>query len=215
METLKTRLQSRLKEMGRNMSDLARELDIERQHIYGWTRRDKVPNNYLFSAAKYLTCDPQWLQHGEYSHPNAINISSGQIIIPIFKQGDYKDMNEGDRPQYESLICRDDWLTELFGMSPSQGNYTIYRMESSEMQPSIRRGDLVVIDSDAKTHINGLYGIENKGEALSIARIQFEPDGEHVCVSYDNPNFATVRMKTAKLVISGRVIYVWQGKRDI
>lgn len=214
MDTLKERLTSRLAEMNINFSDLARELDLDRQHIYGWTRRGKVPNNYLFPAAKFLNCDPQWLQHGQYSRPSTLNVSPSQVVIPIFKQGEYKDMQDGDRLKFETLICRDDWLAELFGVNPSQGDYEIYRMESNEMQPAIMRGDLVVIDRAAKTHVNGLYGIETKGGALSIARVQWDIDGESVTVSYDNQNFTANRVKASKLELVGRVIYVWQGKRD-
>ncbi|MEB4589993.1 S24 family peptidase [Candidatus Thiothrix sp. Deng01] len=215
METLKDRLQTRLDEMKLNFSDLARELGLDRQSIYGWTRRDKVPNKYLFVAAKFLACDPQWLQHGEYGRPGAVNVSPGQVVIPIFKQGDYRDMTEGDRLKHESLLCRGEWLAEIFGVNPERGDYEIYRMESTEMQPTINRGDLVVIDRAGRTHVNGLYGIEGKGGALSIARVQYEPDGDSVHITYDNDRFQAMKMKTSKLELAGRVVYVWQGRRDL
>ncbi|MDD5392425.1 MAG: S24 family peptidase [Thiothrix sp.] len=211
----KTRLQGRLSEMGLNFSDLARELGQDRQDIYGWTRRGRVPQEYLFQTAAFLRCDPQWLQVGEISNPKTVNISANQVVIPIFKQGDYRDMQEGDRLKYESLIGRDEWLSELFGVNTSQGNYEIYRMESTEMTPTIRRGDLVVIDRNAKSPVNGLYGIAGKTGGLSIARVQFEPDGEHTAITYDNDKFSAIRMKTAKLELAGRVVYVWQGLRDL
>lgn len=210
----KERLKSRLDEMGINYSDLARQIGLERQYIYGWLKRGRIPPAQLFEIAAFLRCDPEWLQVGQNSNPKTVNVSTSQIVIPIFKQGDYKQMQEGERLKYESLLGRDEWLAEVFGVNPSNGDYEIYRMESNEMSPKIRRGDLVVIDKKAKQPVNGLYAIEGRSGGLSVATVQWEHDGDYVQVRYDNPSYSALRFKESALTLVGRVIYVWHGSRD-
>ena len=63
-EPVRKRLESRLKAVNKNKTWLSFELNVERQNLNNWLIRNKIPEQHLFTAARLLECDPEWLASG-------------------------------------------------------------------------------------------------------------------------------------------------------
>lgn len=90
----------------------------------------------------------------------------------------------------DALQVRSPWL---FSQPVSTRNPNALRIATApgdEMDPTIGRGDIVLIDI-SQDHIvsNGIYAI-SVAKALSLCRIQILPDESVVC-KFDNPHYDT------------------------
>lgn len=61
---LKQRVEKQLKIIDQTKSWLAAQLGVEKQGLNNWLVREKIPEAYLFNAARLLNCDPEWLATG-------------------------------------------------------------------------------------------------------------------------------------------------------
>jgi phage repressor protein C with HTH and peptisase S24 domain len=109
----------------------------------------------------------------------------------------------------EFIGFRHDWLRATFGREPGDLNLEIAVGES--MEPDIRNGDLLLIDTTDRTFRNfGIYVIEARGERL-VKRVQRKFDGSLILIS-DNKVYQPelISAELAKEVrVVGRVI--WRG----
>src|SRR5690625_1824261 len=62
---LKSRIEERLKALGKTKSWLAAELGTEKQNVNNWIRRGNIPTSWVFLVADLLECDAEWLMTGE------------------------------------------------------------------------------------------------------------------------------------------------------
>jgi phage repressor protein C with HTH and peptisase S24 domain len=109
----------------------------------------------------------------------------------------------------EFLGFRHDWLRTTFGRE--QGDLILEVAVGESMEPDIRNGDALLIDTTDRTFRNfGVYVIEARGERL-VKRIQRKFDGSLILIS-DNTIYQpeTISADLAKEVrVIGRV--VWRG----
>ena len=111
--------------------------------------------------------------------------------------------------QTEFIGLRHDWLRTNFGREPAELTMEIAVGES--MEPQIRNGDLLLVDTTDQTFRNfGIYVIEVRGERL-VKRVQRKFDGSLILIS-DNKVYQpeSIPADLAKEVrVVGRVI--WRG----
>ncbi len=105
-----------------------------------------------------------------------------------------------------------DWLQQLCGARNDQ--VCLFEMQGESMEPTLRSGDLVLIDRRVKkVNQDGLYAVQLSAGA-EIKRVQKRPAGA-VRLSSDNPNGQSVTLSRAaaaqQLRLLGRV--VWFGRR--
>lgn len=109
----------------------------------------------------------------------------------------------------EFIGFRHDWLRATFGRGPDEVILEIAVGES--MEPGIRNGDLLLIDTTDQTFRNfGIYVIEARGDRL-VKRVQRKFDGSLILIS-DNALYQpeSIQADVAKEVrVIGRVI--WRG----
>lgn len=112
----------------------------------------------------------------------------------------------------DALMFKADWIRFELGARPEDLN--LIRVSGDSMEPTLRAGDVVLIDHRAqRPDREGIY-ILRLGEMLLVKRLQALPGGMVRVVS-DNPAFAPWEISLEKIgsdmAIIGRV--VWSGRR--
>lgn len=111
------------------------------------------------------------------------------------------------------LVFKEDWVRFELGAKPQ--DLQLIRVAGDSMEPTLRSGDVILIDIRAKhPDREGVY-IIRLGEMLLVKRLQALPGGV-VSVMSDNPAFASFTVKLSDIdgnqcAIIGRV--VWSGRR--
>ena len=109
----------------------------------------------------------------------------------------------------EFIAFRNDWVRATFGREPGELILEIAVGES--MEPGIRDGDLLLVDTTDRTFRNfGIYVIEARGERL-VKRVQRKFDGSLIIIS-DNKVYQPESIP-AELAVEVRAIgrVVWRG----
>jgi phage repressor protein C with HTH and peptisase S24 domain len=109
----------------------------------------------------------------------------------------------------EFIAFRNDWVRATFGREP--GDLILEIAVGESMEPGIRNGDLLLVDTTDQTFRNfGVYVIEARGERL-VKRVQRKFDGSLIIISdntvYQPESIAAELAKEVRVV--GRV--VWRG----
>ena len=102
---------------------------------------------------------------------------------------------------------RHDWVRSVLGIEPD--NLLVEIAIGELMQPSIRNGDMLLIDStDSQFHSFGVYVLEVAGERL-VKRVQRKLDGSLTLISdnaaYESEHIAPERAGDVRVV--GRVLW--------
>jgi len=112
----------------------------------------------------------------------------------------------------DSLAFKKTWLKNTLNTSPD--DLYLISIEGESMEPTLRPGDLILIDRiDSTAKRDGIYVIRID-DALLVKRIQRLP-GNIIKVSSDNPTYEPFQINIADkredIAIIGRV--VWTGRR--
>lgn len=118
-----------------------------------------------------------------------------------------------DESTNDSLIFKKEWIHNELHNSP--GNLYLINIEGESMEPSLRPGDVVLVDhSDNTAKRDGIY-VLRMGDALLVKRLQRLP-GDIIKASSDNPAYEPFNIDLKKdgheISIIGRV--VWSGRRQ-
>lgn len=112
----------------------------------------------------------------------------------------------------EALMFKEDWIRYELGTVPQ--NLFLIRVSGDSMEPTLRAGDVILIDrSSSRPDREGIY-IMRMGEMLLVKRLQALPGGRIRVIS-DNPAFEPWVVERVgsdnDVEIYGRV--VWTGRR--
>jgi phage repressor protein C with HTH and peptisase S24 domain len=111
----------------------------------------------------------------------------------------------------DHLAFREEWVRTELGASPK--NLVLISAIGDSMEPTLRAGDLLLIDrSTAGVKQDAIYAFATNGE-LRVKRMQLKIDGRLV-VKSDNPQYEAEILDASQaehLKIVGRV--VWSGRR--
>lgn len=184
------------------------------QHALGVTyemaRRYKLgtanprPEN-LNKLADFFNVDPGWLQFGgEGEIPEISTALSTDLIAPFHDKQhrhriDYLDVRaaaglvgfeNSDYPEViSSLFLTDEGMLQIVGKKNANG-ICIVNVPTDSMEPTIRKGDIVFIDTNINAyHGDGIYAFVLDG-SLFIKRIQKLIGGGYRMIS-DNPIYPT------------------------
>lgn len=112
----------------------------------------------------------------------------------------------------DAMMFKDDWIRLELGARPE--NLCLIRVSGDSMEPTLRAGDVILIDRSAgRPDREGIYVLRLE-DALLVKRLQLVPGGS-IKVTSDNAAFEpwTINRSSppADLTIVGRVI--WSGRR--
>lgn len=143
--------------------------------------------------------------------------SPGYLAIPfhddVRASAGYGVVNTSEQTS-SVLMFREDWIRHEIGVSPQ--NLSIIRVDGDSMEPTLRAGDVILINRNiSRLDREGIY-IIHTGGVLLVKRLQILPEAK-VRVTSDNPAFEPWTVDLASLDegeefrIDGRV--VWSGRR--
>lgn len=105
------------------------------------------------------------------------------------------------------------WLRSAVTMT-DMSNLRIITGVGESMTPTIKHGDLLIVDQGVTSVSDDSIYVVCIGSALTIKRIQREIDG--ILVISDNPQYKEIRVPSEleeRIQILGRVAFIWSGSR--
>jgi phage repressor protein C with HTH and peptisase S24 domain len=157
-------------------------------------------------------------QHSVQDLPASYGVKeqrTGYVAIPLFNDiraaAGYGAISTQENAD-DALMFKEEWIRGELGARPEDLN--LIRVSGDSMEPTLRGGDVVLIDHRAcRPNREGIY-ILRLGDMLLVKRLQALP-GNEVRVISDNPTFAPWQISLDKIgsemTIIGRV--VWSGRR--
>ena len=105
------------------------------------------------------------------------------------------------------------WLRSAVSMTDLSSLRIITGVGQS-MAPTIKQGDLLIVDQSVTTVSYDAIYVVCIGSSLTIKRIQRELDG--IRVISDNPQYKEIQVPTdleERIEVLGRVVFIWSGSR--
>lgn len=162
----------------------------------------------LIRKREHVVAEPQVVEYTP-------SLSSGYVAIPLYNDvrasAGYGAVNGIERAD-DALMFKEDWIKFELGARPQ--DLCLIRVHGDSMEPTLRAGDVILVDHSAcRPDREGIY-ILRMGEMLIVKRLQAVPGGQ-VRVISDNPAFDSRVLKLADIGVDvdivGRV--VWSGRR--
>jgi len=195
---------------------LAKAVDISESQLYRYISGESTPRiETAVAIARAGSVGLEWLATGATSAVDA-EAGSGSALhvrIPLYDLTlpDAQQALVAGRATHETLGFPAAWLRSFLGISPDQLMLAI--TPSDSMEPTVRRGDIVMINQSDRKFADGVHAflIENR---LFIKRLQLRPDG--VWATSEKTGHPEFRLPSAdndpaSLRLIGRV--VWVGHR--
>lgn len=218
--SLGERLAARMRKMGLSQSELARRVKVSQPTIQAILAGETQNSRYLAKIAIELETTPAYLL-GESEDPTdgallfsdreAIAEKLGLALVPELELG--YSMGGGsvleDYRQTGVRVFDQDWLRGLMGGSFSE--LFVARGEGDSMEPTLKDGDVVLIDTAQKDirQQDRIWAI-SYGDLGMIKRVRRLPGGTYSIIS-DNPNIQPFPAADDEMYVVGRVI--WIGRR--
>jgi len=213
----------------RTQVQLAEVLDIRQSSISDAKRRDSVPAEWYLKLFKKFGLNPDWLEegigpwylknkHGEYVSSDGPQQEGVKVAYADYSGPDNKGtlvtvhsmQIEGDEP--------DKWAPLPLGklsipQSFAKPSIQVLKMSASSMEPIIRRGSYVGIDT-ALQHVESgeIYAIYIPFEGLSLKRIFHDPENSRFVLRSENPQHPEQYLPVDKRGerIYGRAVWILQ-----
>ena len=223
MNTLGERINWAMNQRQLERKDLAKKLRVSTMAIGDLiNNKTKKPRNIL-ELAEILGVDAKWLQSGEGELPEISTALSPSELIDTQHDGrhkhriDYLDVRaaagltgfeNSDYPEViSSLYLTDEGMLQIIGKKNANG-ICIVNVPTDSMEPTIRKGDIVFIDTKINAYNgDGIYAFTIDG-ALFIKRVQKLVGGGYRLHSdnkdYDPQDITDDIYQTAKFI--GRFI---------
>lgn len=141
--------------------------------------------------------------------------AAGYVAIPLYSEiraAAGHGVVNGREVADDALMFKEDWIRHELGARPQ--DLWLIRVHGDSMEPTLRAGDVILVDSRAsRPDREGIY-ILRLGEALLVKRLQVMP-GRKIRVTSDNTAFEPWMIDqeegASDTAIIGRV--VWSGRR--
>lgn len=210
--------------------ELADVLEIRQSSISDAKRRNSVPAEWYMKLFESFGLSPDWLKKG--TGPMFLRTEQGYTPVdaPAGSANGrklFENANQYSEPDAKNIVVTVYSPLEPYNPeqpAPSvgklnipmsfahQGLYVI-RVEASSMEPNIRRGAYVSLDTTQKTVVSGeLYGVNLPYEGVVIKRIYLDAPNNRYILRSENPAHpeTSVPIETKGTFIVGRVSWVLQ-----
>ena len=220
-DTIGTRLKVWRKSNSLKQVDAANTLGLPASTYQNYERDMRAPNAEGWEAFLRAGINTNWLLSGsgpmllvDFPAPQTGQAETepreGFVKIDAYPfQG---NASSPSPPGVGHLMFREKWIIQELGAKPE--NLSMIRVSGDSMEPTLRAGDLTIVDlSASQPDYEGIYALKLE-ESLLLKRIQVFPGGK-LMVSSDNSAFSTWTINRSDLngnfAIIGRV--VWSGRR--
>lgn len=209
------------KSKGFTQKYLAQQLDISLPTMNHYETGKRTPNSDLLAKlAKLVDCDAGWLLTGEGNPQKITDLSEpslsgsdmeGFVLVP--KYNVEASAGGGSIIHSEQIVdhlaFKADWIHKELGAHPK--NLLLVHSIGDSMEPTIRSGDLLLVDRNkSKLKGEGIYLI-NLDDGLMVKRIEFLLGGS-VVIRGDNTAVSREQVlpesDMKKLNILGRIVWI-------
>jgi len=207
----------------RTQVELANLLGIRQSSISDAKRRNSVPADWYMKLYRSLGLNPEWLSDGiepMYLKPGMADAGVAHVSEPGASYG--RSSARSRVVNVSSMVGQDSaegvWQPEFIAQLAIPETYfraslLVVKVEVSGMEPLIRKGAYVGLDTEQKRILPGeVYGVYVPHEGLVLKRIFFDAEGGRFVLKSENPShpeqFLATDTKERQLV--GRVIWVLQ-----
>lgn len=196
---------------GRNVTALSRRLGISRTALYEWAAGKATPDAVAISRLAAETgYSAAWLATGEGP------VKPGSPLADDYFFPDLEPLPREASPlafksSFLFRICTDAKLI-------AEGTWRPFLIEmvDDSMEPTIKRGDLLLVSRKKGLESGGLFAFERgsgKDHQIVVRRVQLQMGDERIVVSCDNRNYPseTLTFEQFRELWSGGVF--WRGGR--
>lgn len=215
------RIAERLEALGLSQAELARRVKVAQPTINALIRGGNSGSRHLHKIAAELETSPAWLA-GETDDPSPIapRLSTVEAlaeeldlaILPEFDIGYAMGGGTSLAERYEQkgiVPFSRGWLRSM--MSGAIGELFVARGEGDSMEPTLKDGDIVLIDTaQQQVRAQDRIWAVVYGELGMIKRVRRTPGGTYLLLS-DNSTVPPVECHDGEMSVIGRVI--WIGRR--
>lgn len=219
MSGFSERLNTLIKDRDESQADLARTIGATRQNVSKWANGLALPRKEMLAKlAEHFQVSPAWLIFGSEpgSYGDSIKLESGDVVIPVydaqFSCGDGAEHSEFPQTA-RFMVVTPEWLNRYAG-SANRNSLSLFPCVGDSMAPTIRDGDLAIIDS-SQTRVIGdaIYALTYSGNFF-IKRVQVLPT--KLVIKSDNPAYSPFEVSgpdAEAIKILGRVYIVLNVNR--
>lgn len=190
----------------RTQAGLAKILGIAQPTVSDAKKRSSIPSKWYLKLFQKVGANPEWLEHGvgpKYLRAYGVDEDGGKEVPLTFKH---------PGAGYGAMLPEKMRLVKVYSMSgykfesPEKSDIVgsfcvpeeydsegllVVKMESTNMQPLIKRGALVGLDRTSTKLISGeIYGISLPYEGLVIRRLYPEVDKGLLVLASDSESHA-------------------------
>ena len=200
---------------------LADKLNIKQQTIADIEsgRKQKIDVEILYKLLEEYLINTEWLLFGtgyptKFDDEEAASIiysNTNSIPIPFYSAkaaaGEGVDITE--YPEKDIIAFDKRYLQAVVGHNFE--HYSLITAVGDSMQPTIKDGDLLMIDDSIKEIRPNKIFVIRQGNKFRVKRLRTEITGETFIIS-DNPNYPIETMDKETEII-GQV--VWNGNKEL
>lgn len=219
--TVGDRITERLEALEISQAELARRVKVSQPTINALIRGNSTGSKHLHKIAAELETSPAWLA-GETDDPSPVAPRTSSVdalaeemdlaILPELDIGFAMGAGTTLAEQYEQkgiVPFSRTWLRSMMGGTVA--DLFVARGDGDSMEPTLKDGDIVLIDSAQKTiRAQDRIWAVSYGDLGMIKRVRRTPGGSYLLLS-DNPNVTPVECFDDEMQVIGRV--VWIGRR--
>lgn len=210
----------------RTQIELAQVLEIRQSSISDAKRRNSIPSDWCMKLFERFGLNPDWIKKG--TGPMCLRTEMGYTPVDVpahlCAQEDaalYSDPNA--KSETVSVLSMQSWPLDCGGETAlkimgklcipqslaSQG-VKVFQIDSTAMEPLIRKGAYIGVDTTQKQVISGeLYAVHLPYEGVTIKRVFPNSASGETVLRTENPNHPEMILPTARLgdSVIGRVIW--------
>ena len=213
------RLRARIRQLGMNVAEVAREAGVNRSFVYDILRgRSQVPSlEKLGQIAKVVKVDPDWLLNGKgrLEGDDPITEDYHNDFVAIQYAHARPSMGGGAIVEDEERVGRDfhfrrAWIRDRLRAAPSM--LRVMAVHGDSMTPTLNDGDVILVDMNQRSPIPPGIFVLHDGMGLVAKRLEHVPmsDPPRVRIISDNSRYTPYEGTADEVNIVGRVR--WYGR---
>lgn len=213
------RLRARIRQLGMNVAEVAREAGVNRSFVYDILRgKSQLPNlEKLTRIAQVVKVDLEWLLSGKgrVDGGDPITEDYHNDFVAIQYASARPSMGGGAIIEDEGRIGRDfhfrrAWIRDRLKAAPSM--MRVMGVEGDSMIPTLQDGDVVLVDMNQRSPVPPGIFVLHDGMGLVAKRLEYIPmsDPPRLRIISDNQQYSPYECTAGEVNIIGRVR--WYGR---
>ena len=215
--TIGQRIKKLMEQKGLSTRKLGAAIGVSGVTVHQWvTDKAKPRETALANLSAYFGVPAGWILFGEDAPLAGSSIDDGEFItIPLLSQ--CAGCGNMSLPQemrgVQMLKIAREWFRQRAAFFTSFRNLHIVVAAGDSMEPTIKDGDFVIIDSGQKDlRADAIYSLYYGG-GIYLKRVQRHPNG-HILLISDNARYSPMELSEQDTInIVGRVVLAFNAHK--